>query len=42
MGIREKFSLIRVVRHWNRLQRDKVEVPSLDTFKVRSNGALSA
>jgi len=23
------------VRHWNRLPRDVVDVPSVDTFKVR-------
>ena len=30
-----------VVRHWNRLIRDVVDAPSLETFQVRLDQALS-
>jgi len=33
--------LKRAVKHWNRLLRDVVEAPSLETFKARLDGALS-
>jgi len=30
-----------VVKHWSRLPREVVDVPSLETFKARLDGALS-
>jgi len=36
-----KFLTMRVVRHWHELPREVVDATSLDTFKVRLNGALS-
>ena len=42
MGIRIKlFFTITVMKHRNRLPREVVEAPSLETFKVRLDGALS-
>ncbi|KFW96559.1 hypothetical protein N336_06588, partial [Phalacrocorax carbo] len=38
---RKKFFTMRVVKHWNRLPREMVDAPSLETFKVRLDGALS-
>jgi len=35
------FSTIRVVKHWNRLPRYAVDVPSLETLKARPDLVLS-
>jgi len=32
---------MRVVRHWHRLPREAVDIPSLAGFKTRLDGALS-
>ncbi|KFW73577.1 hypothetical protein AS28_12122, partial [Pygoscelis adeliae] len=40
LNIRKKFFTMRVVKYWNRLPREVVDAPSLETFKVRLDGAL--
>ena len=41
IDIRKKFFPTRVVRHWNRLPSEAVDIPSLEQFKARLDGALS-
>ncbi|KAK4823833.1 hypothetical protein QYF61_007082 [Mycteria americana] len=41
LDLRKKFFTMRMVGHWNRLPREVVEAPSLETLKVRLEGALS-
>ncbi|KFZ59118.1 hypothetical protein N338_12239, partial [Podiceps cristatus] len=40
LDIREKFFTVRVVKHWQRLPREVVDAPSLDTFQARLDVAL--
>ena len=40
LDIRGKFFTKRVARCWNRLPRKSVDVPSLEVFKARLDGAL--
>ncbi|KFM03118.1 hypothetical protein AS27_04352, partial [Aptenodytes forsteri] len=41
LDIRKIFFMLRVVKHWHRLPREVVDAPSLETFKIRLDGALS-
>ncbi|KFQ85062.1 hypothetical protein N337_09210, partial [Phoenicopterus ruber ruber] len=40
LDIRKKFFTMRVVKHWNRLPKEGVAAPSLETFKFKLDGAL--
>jgi len=40
LDIRKKLFIMRVVKHWDRLPREVVDAPSLETFKVSLGGAL--
>ena len=40
LDIRKTSVTVRVVRHWNRLPTDVVDVPSLEIFKARFQGYL--
>ena len=41
LDIKKKLFVIRVLRHWHRLPREAVDVSSLETAKVRLDGAQS-
>ena len=41
LDIRKNFFTMRVFKWWNKLFREAVEAPSLETFKVRWDGTLS-
>jgi len=41
LDIRKKFFTMTVVKYWNRLPREVVEAPSLETFKAKLDMALS-
>mgnify|MGYP001856641001 CR=1 FL=1 len=41
LDLRKKFFTVSVVKQWNRLPREVVGAPSLETPKVRLNEALS-
>jgi len=40
LDIRQKSYTVRLVRQWNRLPREVVDAPFLDTFKVKLDQAL--
>ncbi|KFQ76298.1 hypothetical protein N335_12218, partial [Phaethon lepturus] len=41
LDLRKKYFTLRVVKPWPRLPREVVDAPSLETLKVRLDGALS-
>ena len=42
LDIKKKFFTMRVVKHWNRLPSEAVNVPSLEVLKARLDGALGS
>jgi len=42
LDIRRKFSMQGVVTHWNRLPKEVVDAPSLETFKAKLDAALGS
>ena len=40
LDIRRKFFIQRLVTHWNKLPKEAVNAPSLETFKARLDVAL--
>jgi len=42
LDIRRKFFTQRVVTHWNRLRKEVVDAPSLETFKAGLDVALGS
>lgn len=42
LATRKKFFTVGMVRHWNKLFRKAVDVPSLETFMARLDWALSS
>lgn len=42
LSIRKKFSPVRVLRHWSKLPREVVAVPTLATFKTRLDMAQNS
>jgi len=41
LDMRKKSFSLKVMGHWDRLPREVVDAPSLETFKVRLDWALS-
>ena len=42
LDVRKKFFVMKVVKPWHRLPVEVVDTPSLETLKVRLDGALSS
>ena len=42
LEIRKKLLTVKVVRHWNRLPSEVVDIPSLEAFKARLDGTRSS